>query len=431
MESTEYDTLLLFAPPGSAKSHYVSVAFPPWWMAANPGRSIIAASHSAELAAKWGRRVRNLIAVHSDTLGVGLSADSQAADRWASDRGGEYLAAGVQAGIAGFRADLGIIDDPFGSKEDAYSQRIRDRVWDWYINDFSARLKPNAKRVIMHTRWHLDDLAGRVIDQAKVSGQAIRVVSIPAIAGAGDVLGRKPGEWLWDEPGGYDYASFLKRRHSETPSMEWAALYQQEPIPEGGGYFKREWFKYYEELPKNLRRYGASDYAVTDEGGDYTVHAIGGLDGDGNLYIVDLWRGQAQTDVWADVLIDMGSRHSVFEWAEEKGQIEKSVGPFIAQRMRERNIHFPRQQFTSAVDKATRAQSFRGRLSLGRVYFPKYASWLSAFESELLTFPAGKHDDQVDVMSLFGRMLDQMFPARANDDAKTRESLAKLRKYAR
>lgn len=429
MSSTSYDTLLLFAPPGSAKSHYVSVAFPPWWMAAHPGRSVIAASHSAELAAKWGRRVRNLIAVHSGELGVGLSADSQAADRWATDRGGEYLAAGVQAGIAGFRADLGIIDDPFGSKEDAYSQRIRDRVWDWYINDFSSRLKPNAKRVIMHTRWHLDDLAGRVIDLAKTSGQAIRVVSMPAIAGADDVLGRKPGEWLWNDPE-YDYASFLKRRHDETPSMEWAALYQQDPIPEGGGYFKREWFKYYEELPKNLRRYGASDYAVTDEGGDYTVHAIGGLDGDGNLYIIDLWREQAQTDVWADVLIDLGSRHSVFEWAEEKGQIEKSVGPFIAQRMRERNIHFPRQQFTSAVDKATRAQSFRGRLSMGRVYFPKYASWLSAFESELLTFPAGKHDDQVDVMSLFGRMLDQMFPAREND-SKTREALAKLRKYAR
>jgi hypothetical protein len=246
---------------------------------------------------------------------VGLSADSQAADRWATDAGGEYLAAGVQAGIAGFRADLGIIDDPFGSKEDAYSQRIRDRVWDWYVNDFSARLKPNAKRVIMHTRWHLDDLAGRVIEQAKTSGHAVRIVSIPAIAGTDDVLGRQPGQWLWDDPSGYDYAAFLKRRHTETPSMEWAALYQQDPIPEGGGYFKREWFKYYEELPKNLRRYGASDYAVTEEGGDYTVHAIGGLDGDGNLYIVDLWREQTQTDVWADVLLDLGSRHSVMDWA--------------------------------------------------------------------------------------------------------------------
>lgn len=410
LASTSYDTLLLFAPPGSAKSSYVSVVFPPWWMANNRGRSVIAASHSAELAAKWGRRVRNLITSHSDTLDAALASDSQAADRWALATGGEYLAAGVQAGIAGFRADLGIIDDPFGSKEDAYSERIRDRVWDWYINDFSARLKPGAKRVIMHTRWHLDDLAGRVIEQAKATGQPIRVVKIPAIAQSDDVLGREPGEYLWDEPKGYNYAAFLKSRQRETQAMEWAALYQQEPVPEGGGYFKREWFKYYDELPGSLRNYGASDYAVTANDGDYTVHGVAGIDSDGNIYIRDLWRAQATTDVWVDVLLDMGSRHKVFDWAEEKGQIEKSVGPFVAKRMQERRIHFARQQFTSSVDKATRAQAFRGRLSQGRVYFPRYASWLQDFEAELLSFPAGKNDDQVDVCSLFGRMLDDMFP---------------------
>lgn len=410
MVSTEYDTLLLFAPPGSAKSSYVSVVFPPHWMANNPSLSVIAASHSAELAAKWGRRVRNLIAVNSAVLGIALSADSQAADRWALDAGGEYLAAGAQAGIAGFRADLGIIDDPFGSKEDAYSQRIRDRVWEWYINDFSARLKPGAKRVIMHTRWHMDDLAGRIIEQAKQTGEKVRIVTIPAIAQVGDVLGRKPGEYLWDEPTGYNYAAFLRKRQTETAPMEWAALYQQQPVPEGGGFFQKAWFKYYDELPDRLRNYGASDYAVTADGGDYTVHGIGGIDGDGNLYIRDLWRAQTSTDVWADMLLDMGSRHKVFDWAEEKGQIEKSVGPFIAKRMQERNIHFPRQQFTSLADKATRAQSFRGRLSQGRVFFPRHASWLADFEAELLTFPAGKHDDQVDVCSLFGRMLDDMYP---------------------
>lgn len=343
-------------------------------------------------------------------LGVGLSADSQAADRWATDKGGEYLAAGVQAGIAGFRADLGIIDDPFGSKEDAYSERIRDRVWDWYINDFSTRLKPNAKRVIMHTRWHMDDLAGRVIEQARQTNQPIRIVSIPAIAKDDDILGRKPGEWLWDDPSGYDYAAFLKRRQTETPPVEWAALYQQEPVPEGGGFFQRSWFKYYDTLPTTLRKYGASDYAVTADGGDYTVHGVGALDGDGNLYLVDWWRAQTTTDVWADMLLDMGSRHQVLDWAEEKGQIEKSVGPFLTKRAQERRIFFNRKQFTSLADKATRAQAFRGRLSQGKVYFPRHAAWLGDLETELLTFPAGKNDDQVDVCSLFGRMLEEMYP---------------------
>ena len=413
MAADDYDTLLLFAPPGSAKSHHVSVVFPPWWLANNPGGSVIAASHSAELAAKWGRRVRNVIAANAALLGVSLSTDSQAADRWALAQGGEYLAAGVQAGIAGFRADLGIIDDPFGSKADAYSERIRDRVWEWYINDFSARLKPNAKRVIMHTRWHMDDLAGRVIEQAEREGRKIRVVSIPAIAEPGDVLGRKPGEYLWDEPDGYDYAAFLRRRQAETAPMEWSAIYQQQPVPEAGGFFKSEWIRYYDELPASVRRYGASDYAVTADDGDYTVHGIGGLDPDGNLYLVDWWREQAQTDVWVDVLLDMAGRHKPLMWGEESGQIIKSLGPFITKRMQERSVYFVREQFVSIADKATRAQSIRGRMSMGKVWLPRSAPWVPGLVAELLTFPAGKNDDQVDVLSLFGRMLDQMIPADA------------------
>src|SRR5258705_5198642 len=145
LSSTSYDTLLIFAPPGSAKSSYVSIALPSWYLASRPTHSILAASHSVTLAAKWGRRVRNLVAEHNITLGINLAQDSQAADRWATDEGGEYLAAGVGIGIAGFRADLGIIDDPFGSLADAFSEKIRDNRWDWFKNDFSARLKPAAK----------------------------------------------------------------------------------------------------------------------------------------------------------------------------------------------------------------------------------------------------------------------------------------------
>ena len=152
--------------------------------------------------------------------------------------------------------------------------------------------------------------------------------------------------------------------------MEWAAVFQQNPVSEEGNFFKKEWFKYYDQLPKGVRKYGASDYATKLDSGDWTVHGIAAIDADGNLYIDDMWRGQTTTDQWIEIMLDMAAGHEVFAWAEETGQIEKSVGPFIAQRMRERNIHFPRQQFTSAVDKATRAQSFRGRLSLGRTRRP-------------------------------------------------------------
>jgi predicted phage terminase large subunit-like protein len=410
MASTDYDTLLVFAPPGSAKSHHVSVAFPSWWMANNQTKSVITASHSAELAAKWGRRVRNLLWQHANTLGVAMSTDSQAADRWALEKGGEYLAAGVGTGIAGFRADLGIIDDPFGSKEDAYSERIREKVWDWYINDFSARLKPEAKRVIMHTRWHMDDLAGRIVEHAEVTGERIKVLKLPAIAGSDDPLGRKPGEYLWDDPGGYNYGAFLRKRKTETAALEWAALYQQEPVPESGGFFKREWFKYYDQLPAGVRKYGASDYATKADAGDFTVHGVCAVDADGNIYVDDIWRAQTTTDVWVDVMLDMATGHEVFQWGEEQGQIIKSLGPFIDRRMKERNIHFHRQQFTSVADKPSRARSIQGRMSQGKVLFRRHAVWRLAFEAELLSFDAGKHDDQVDMLSLFGRMLDKMYP---------------------
>ena len=135
-------------PPGSAKSTYASILFPPWLLA-NSRWNILAASHTTELAEKWGRRIRNLISEHSGALGISLAADSQAAGRWSLDNGSEYYAAGVGTGIAGFRAKLGLIDDPIRSRQDADSELIRDRIWDWYINDFKTRLVPHAAEIMI------------------------------------------------------------------------------------------------------------------------------------------------------------------------------------------------------------------------------------------------------------------------------------------
>ena len=152
--SGEIDRLAVFMPPGSAKSTYTSILFPPWFLARTPNASIIAASHTTELAEKWGRRVRNLVTEHGSTLRLDLSSDSQAAGRWALTSGGEYYAAGVGVGIAGFRADLAVIDDPVRSREDADSQAVRDRTWDWYKTDLLTRLRPGGRVVLIQTRWH-------------------------------------------------------------------------------------------------------------------------------------------------------------------------------------------------------------------------------------------------------------------------------------
>ena len=408
----EDEVLLLFAPPGSAKSTYVSVLLPSWYLANNPTHSILAATHNVEFAERWGRRVRNDIAADANILGIALSEDSKAAARWSLESGGEYYGVGAGTGISGFRANLGVGDDLFGSREDAYSETVRQKRWDWYIDDFSARLKPGAKRILMNTRWHEEDVAGRVLDQIERKEIQGQVISIPAIAEADDPLGRAPGEYLWDDPTGYNYAEFLRARQRETSPMMWAALYQQRPAPEEGDYFKAAWLKPYDKLPlrETLRVYGGSDYAVTADGGDYTVHLAVGLDPEGRMYLLDRWRKQTASDEWVEAFCDLVIQWKPIGWAEEKGQISAGVGPAIDRRQRERKAYVYRQQFPTKFDKAIRAQSIRGRMALEGLYVPTNADWYPSFRAELLGFPAGKHDDQVDALGLIGQLLDQMVP---------------------
>jgi predicted phage terminase large subunit-like protein len=406
------EVLLLFAPPGSAKSSYVSILLPSWYLANHPSHSILAATHSVEFAERWGRRVRNGIAVDATTLGIALAPDSQAASRWSLTSGGEYYGVGAGVGISGFRADLGLGDDFFGNREDAYSETVRERRWNWYIDDFSARLKPNAKRVLISTRWHEDDVAGRVLDQINRGIVKGRIISIPAVAEENDPLGRDSGEYLWDDPEGYNYGAFLRARQRETSPMMWAALYQQRPAPEEGDYFKAAWLKPYEKAPERitLTVYGASDYAVTADGGDYTVHLVVGIDPEGRMYVLDLWRRQASSDAWIDALCDLILKWKPMMWAEEQGQIRAGVGPFLEKRQRERQAYVAREQFPTRGDKAVRAQSIRGRIALEGLYLPINKPWAEQLRSELLSFPAGKYDDQVDALGLIGQLLDMIVP---------------------
>jgi len=404
VEQGDIRKLAVFMPPGSAKSTYASILFPPWLMQRQQKANVLAASHTTELAEKWGRRVRNLVNEHSVTLGITPDPFSQAAGRWALISGAEYYAAGVGTGIAGFRAKYGLIDDPIRSRQDADSELIRDRIWDWYINDFRTRLVHGAAEVLIQTRWHEDDLAGRALNHSKW-----HVISLPAIAEANDQLGREIGEPLWDDDS-YGYGEQLQDLRSTTPARTWSALYQQRPAPEDGDYFKVDWLRPYDHAPdrKTLRIYGGSDYAVTADGGDFTVHAVVGIDPEGRMYLLDLWRGQKASDSWIEAFCDLVKEWKPIGWAEEQGQIRSGVGPFLDRRMRERKAYVFRDQFPTRGDKAIRAQSIRGRMALEGLYVPINAVWYPELRSELLSFPAGKHDDQVDALGLVGQLLDKM-----------------------
>ena len=403
--------LAVFMPPGSAKSTYASVLFPPYAMANHPKAQFLAASHTTELAERWGRRVRNLIAEHQAILGIHPDEDNQAAGRWATKEGGEYLAAGARIGIAGFRALFGVIDDPLRSREDAESLVVRDRLWEWYLYDFRPRLIPGARQLLIQTRWHEDDLAGRALNH-----QPWEVISLPAEAKVNDPLNRAPGEFLWSD-GDYGYGDQLAELKSTTPPRVWSALYQQEPTPDEGDYFKVDWFKPLDiaPSPQFMRCYGGSDYAVTADGGDYAVHVVVGVDHLNNLYLLDVWRGQKTTDIWIDAFCDLVQRYRPMAWAAETGQIKSAVGPFLEKRMRERRVYVTREQFPTRGDKAVRARSIQGRLALDGIYYPKNALWVAALFAEILNFPASKHDDQVDALGLVGQLLDKMVKGRAGE----------------
>jgi predicted phage terminase large subunit-like protein len=403
----EIERLMILAPPGSAKSTYVSQLFPAWFLAQHPGSAVIAASHTGELAERFGRRVRNLITEHSGLLGYGLSADNAAAGRWETTDRSEYLAAGVSGAIAGRRADLVVIDDPIKSRQDADSGTVSSRTWDWWVNDVVPRLKPGGRVVLVQTRWAEADLGGRLEDEMATGGERWEILRLPMLAEINDPLGRVPGEMLWD-----DWFTPEMLVQAQRDTRTWSALYQQRPLPEGGDYFKREWLRSVPTLPPRsaLRVFGASDYAVTDNGGDYTVHIVVGVDSDDRLYVLDLWRQQASSDRWVEAFCDLVIQWHPMGWAEETGQIKAGIGPWLDRRSRERRAFVARDAFPTRGDKSVRAQSIRGRCALSGLYIAADASFRAILESELLSFPAGKHDDIPDALGLIGQLLDVLLP---------------------
>ena len=411
------DRLMGLMPPGSAKSTYSSIVFPTHVMGRFPGFQIITASYGSDLPRKWGRKGRAIVRQkqYQRIFDTSLSTESSAAHEWALVNGSEYMGAGILAGITGNRAGGVIWDDLIKGRQEADSDVFRNKTWDAYFDDLLTRKKPGAWEIGVTTRWHEDDVAGRILPENYNGesgwidcrdGNLWYVVCIPAEAErADDILGRKIGERVWPEWFGQDHFKPFKRN-----ARTWSALYQQRPAPEEGDYFKADWLKPYEHKPdpKTMRVYGGSDYAVTMDGGDWTCHVVVGLDPEGRMYLLDLWRQQASSDVWIEGFCDLVIEHKPLGWAEEQGQIRSGIGPFLDRRMRERKAYVFREQFPTRGDKAIRAQSIRGRMALEGLYVPVGAPWYPDLRSELLSFPAGKHDDQVDALGLVGQLLDRM-----------------------
>lgn len=411
--------LMGMMPPGSAKSTYTSVVFPTYFLGRNPGKQIILASYGSDLPRKLGRRARSIIKqpIYQRIFETTLSDESAAADEWSLTNGSEWMAAGILTGITGNRADGIIWDDLVKGREAADSDITRNKTWDEYIESLLSRKKPTAFEVGITTRWHEDDVAGRILPE-DYNGESgwIKcrdgcdwyVVCLPAEAERDDdILGRKIGERLWPEWFTEDHF----RPYKLIPRT-WSALYQQRPAPETGAFFEAEWFKPYSIMPKRetLSVYGASDFAVSQDKGDWTVHVVVGIDPSHRMYLLDLWRAQAKSDKTIESFCNLVEKWRPLGWAEETGQIKAALGPFLEKRLRERRLYVPRQLFPTRGEgkKEIRAQSIAGRMAMDGLWVPMEQPWWPAFRKEMLSFPYGRHDDIPDAMALIGQVLDKM-----------------------
>ena len=401
VERREVDRLMLLLPPRHGKTELASRRYPAWSLGRNPTRQIIAASASESFATDVGREVRNIIKDETYARifpGVTLAADSQASGRWHTTQGGVFYAVGVGSQIIGKGADEFVIDDPFGSMEDAQNELARKRVKEWYQGSVYNRLMPGGSIIVINHRMHEDDLSGYLLEQQQAGGDRWEVVELPAVDDSGGAL--------WPEA--YPMEALERIKRNSLPRF-WSALYQQNPQPDEGTFFKREWFKRYDELPK-VNLFGTSDFAVTDEGGDYTEHAVWGVGADSTIYAVDWWRGQKDASEWIERWLDLIAKHKPLMWWGEGGVIQKALSSVVTKRMSERRTWATIEWQSSIHDKPTRARAFQALAANGKVAFPN-TPWANDVVDQLIRFPAGKHDDAVDCCSLIGRAVADANPA--------------------
>lgn len=409
---TRHGRLMIMAPPGSAKSTYATVVAPAWYLGREPERRVILASYGDDLAKRHGRRTRQLLLSDESTgiLQTTLQDDSRASDDFRLKNGSEYLACGIMAGVTGNRAHGIVIDDPIKGREQADSETIRRKTWEAYEDDLLTRLIPGGWVTIIQTRWHEDDIAGRILPEtwAGGSGEILgrdgnvwRVLCLQAeCQSVTDPLGRQIGEMLWREwfdPRHWD--QFRQNRRT------WSSLYQQIPAPAEGILFRADDMGAYDVAPTNLRIIGGSDYAVTPDDGDWTEHGIAGIAPDGSVYLLDWWRGRVGPEIWIERKVDMMARWSPLCWFGEAGPIRRATEHALRRRMVERSVICRLEWLPSITDKATRAQSIIAAAGMGRLWWPR-AAWVPELQRQCLVFPAGQPDDGVDALSIIGRGAD-------------------------
>lgn len=393
--------------------------FAAWFAGKHPEKDIIIAAAGDDLASDFGSDIR--ANMHSPPFKqvfptFRLRKGGNAKDNIQTEQGGRIICAGRGGQINGRGAHLLLIDDIFKDAQEARSQTIRDQAWEWLNKVAFYRRMGKRLTCITMTRWHSDDIIGRLTDPENPCYDAIeakqwKIIRLPGLAEEDDPLGRAEGEALWPERYDVDYHLSNQRRDP----LGFAALTQQRPTVADGVLFRRENIQRYDpsDLPDDMRFYCTSDHAVgTKQRNDPSCFGKAGVDKQDNLWLVDLFWKRVPTDQAVEAMLAMGSgTNAPIIWWAERGHISQSIGPFLYKRMAETGIYINVREVTPVGDKEQRAQSVAARVAMGKVYVPKGPIWDKAVE-ELLAFPNGIHDDFVDMLSLFGLGLQSQFGKR-------------------
>lgn len=405
----DIDRLMIFMPPRNGKSELVSRRLPAYIFGHDPDTSIITTSYGSDLASRMNRDVQRIIdspqytEVFPDTTLNGSNVRTVAGGSFLRnsdifeivDHKGVYKSSGVGGAITGMGMKYGIIDDPYKNRQDANSTTIREGIWDWYVSTFYTRLEKGGKILITLTRWHEDDLAGRLLKLAKDDPTADQwtVINFPAIA-EGELHpddSREEGEALW--PNKYSVEELAKIK-ATVGSYEWNALFQQRPSPSKGNIFNRDWWQYYRQPPARFTEIIQSwdcAFKGTDKS-DYVVGQVWGLIG-ADKYLLDQTRAKMSFPATIQAIRQMSAK-----WPKAKAKLieDKANGPAVIDTLkREISGLIP---INPEGGKIVRAMAVTADIEAGNVFLPdpSVAPWIKDFVEECAAFPNSAHDDMVD-----------------------------------
>lgn len=392
----DYKVLLVFVPPRHGKSELCSIGFPAWYLGRNPGKEIITVSYSAELAQDFGSKTRSIVGgeqyPHIFT-GITLKEDEQAKAKWRTSKGGSYTSVGIGGAITGRGANVLLFDDPIKNREEAESEVYREKVWQFFTSTAFTRLEPRGVVVVILTRWHLDDLAGRILNNRELSKRC-KIIHFPAIATKREA-NREEGEALW--PQRYNLDS-LKEIENTIGPYDWQSLYQGSPILTERQEFKPEWWRKTTEMQvelMNCQRFLTIDTAISkNSSADYTGFCDNRINSE-NFWHLKAWRMRLGPEELVDSLFALHTRNRYDRIGIEKTIYLDALKPYLDERQRQRNMFLPIVELKhNQTQKEVRIRGLIPRYATASVFHIQ--GECNPLEEEMMQFPQGLHDDVLD-----------------------------------